>query len=516
MTRFTFLHLKNALLLANIISNVIGVSVVHMMVRHPFSPSSQGLMQLSAHIGRIFMPCAFVLPIVLTLHYERSIRQFLDRKYHEEEMPEELATKARRRLLNEPFFLIALDLGIWLAAALLYSTVFWVYGADQGTITFTFFTSIYTGLTTTTIAFFVFEFLLQKRLAPQFFPNGGLYTTPNTIRIRIRTRLIAVLFACNLIPFIAILSQTLAVSDPEGTSLQAFEGMRSAVFTRSTIFMSVGIWLTILVSGNLTRPLHEIVRVLRSVRNGHFDQRVRVTSNDEIGYTGDMINEMSEGLQERDFIKETFGRYVAQEIRDEVLSRRIPLDGEIRDVSILFSDLRNFTPLTESNEPKLVVRILNSYFKEMAGAIQDQGGLILQFIGDEIYAVFGAPIFRPDHPARAFRAGLEMSRRLARLNKDFAEKGWPTLRHGIGIHTGEAVAANIGSPDRLSYLLVGDTVNLASRLQSLTREVGTEIIVSATTQARLAELELDTAKLKPLPPTRVKGRSQPVEIFALG
>ena len=108
-----------------------------------------------------------------------------------------------------------------------------------------------------------------------------------------------------------------------------------------------------------------------------------------------------------------------------------------------------------------------------------------------------------------------MSHRLAKLNKAFEERGWPTLRHGIGMHTGEALAANIGSPDRLSYLLVGDTVNLASRLQSLTKEIGAEMLVSATTRVRLPESELTQIKLRRLPPTPVKGKSATVEIFTL-
>jgi adenylate cyclase len=171
--------------------------------------------------------------------------------------------------------------------------------------------------------------------------------------------------------------------------------------------------------------------------------------------------------------------------------------------------------MTESNDPKLVVKIMNSYFKEMAGAIEDQGGLVLQYIGDEIYAVFGAPVFRPDHPVRAFRAGLEMSRRLIELNKEFRDKGWPDLRHVIGIHTGEALAANIGSPDRLSYLLVGDTVNLASRLQSLNKELNTEMILSAVTRACLPDSELKAAGIRQRSPVRVKGKSRPVEIFTI-
>jgi adenylate cyclase len=214
-------------------------------------------------------------------------------------------------------------------------------------------------------------------------------------------------------------------------------------------------------------------------------------------------------------IKDLFGKYVAEEVRDEVLSGRIPLDGEMKEVTVMFADLRNFTPMTEANDPKTVVRIMNSYFEEMADAIQQEGGLVLQFLGDEIYAVFGAPAPRPDHPARALRAGMEMNHRLIDLNKRLTAQGLPNLRHGIGIHTGEALAANIGSPDRLSYLLVGDTINLASRLQSLTKEVGTELILSVETHTQLTDNDLQDCNLKRLPPAPIKGKSQPVEVYAM-
>ena len=339
--------------------------------------------------------------------------------------------------------------------------------------------------------------------------------TPKTLRIRIRTRLFTLLFASNLIPFFAMINMTRGIFHSGLSSVQVIERLNSEILINSFIFMGVSIWLTILVSSNLRRPLEEIIGVLRGVKSGRFDQRVRVTSNDEIGYTGDVINEMNEGLKERDLIKDTFGKYVAKEVRDEVLSGRIPLDGEKKEVTILFSDLRNFTPMTESNDPKLVVKIMNAYFKEMAEAIQDQGGLVLQFMGDEIYAVFGAPIFRADHPSRAFRAGLEMKRRLIELNKKFVGGGFPTLQHGIGIHSGEALAANIGSPDRLSYLLVGDTVNLAARLQSLTKELGTEMLLSETTYDRLTGDEMNSIKLKSLPNLPIRGKKESVDAYAL-
>jgi len=414
-------------------------------------------------------------------------------------------------LLNEPFFLIALDFGIWITAATLYSMLFWAFGAGREAIHGVFFTNFYTGLITTTVAFFVFEFVLQRRVVPHFFPNGGLYMTPGTARISIRTRLIAFLFACNLVPFFSILNMIRPTFHTNRDPAQVLEQLQSTLLNEALIFVTVGIWLTFLVSSNLTRPLQEIIQVLRSVRNGVFEHKVRVSSNDEIGYTGDVINEMTEGLKERDFVKETFGKYVTEEIRDEILAGKVSLDGEIKEVTVLFADLRNFTPMVETTPPKEVVKIINGYFKEMDEAIKQYHGLVLQYIGDEIEAVFGAPIFRKDHPVMAVQAALEMKKRLYTVNQDLEQRGYPPLFHGIGIHTGEVVAANIGSPDRLSYALVGDTVNLASRLQGLNKEFGTEIIISATTRAGIN----GKFPLKELPDTRVKGKSSTVQIFAL-
>ncbi len=202
-------------------------------------------------------------------------------------------------------------------------------------------------------------------------------------------------------------------------------------------------------------------------------------------------------------------------VRDEIISGRIPLDGEFKDVTILFADLREFTPMTEANDPKEMVRTLNDYFKEMSAAIKAESGLILQFLGDEIYAVFGAPVSCKDHPSNAFFAALDMEKRLKELNLRFSRQVRPTLSQGIGIHTGRVLAANIGSPDRLSYLLVGEAVNLASRLQSLTRELDARIIVSAETKRFLGESQTRNVLMEHPQPVLIKGLQTKVDIYLI-
>ena len=511
MTRLLLFRLKNAMLGANLIANVIGVAVVFLMTQTSGTGSTPEIERWIRTVDKIFLPASFLVPMMITLIYERPIRRYWKKRYQGVPPGESETVKARTRLLNEPFFLIGLDFAIWLTAALVYTTLHWRLGAETRLLQDVLTRSLFTGLITVTVAFFVFEFVLQRRVVPYMFPEGGLWMTPGTLRIRIRTRLTAFLLACNILPFISMLDNMMWARQVPWEAERILAKLHSAIISQSLVFAGVGIWLTILVSHNLTSPLREIIQVLRSVRRGVFDKKVRVTSNDEIGYTGDVINEMNEGLMERDFIKTTFGKYVTREIRDEILAGRIPFDGELRTVTVLFADLRNYTPMVERTEPKEVVRLLNGYFKEMDEAIRAHHGLVLQYIGDEIEAVFGAPVSRDDHETMAVRAAFEMAKRLRDFNKELEGRGFPPLAHGIGIHTGEVVAANIGSPDRLSYALVGDTVNLASRVQDLNKEMGTEILLTEATRTGLRE----PFPVKPLPPVRVKGKTQEIRIFAV-
>ncbi len=167
--------------------------------------------------------------------------------------------------------------------------------------------------------------------------------------------------------------------------------------------------------------------------------------------------------------------------------------------------------LVESTPADVVVADLNAYFTEMDAAIRAEGGLVLQFIGDEIEAVFGAPVADANHAESAVRAAVQMRLRLEAWNATRVAAGKVALRHGIGIHTGTVIAGNIGSSERVSYALVGDAVNLTSRIQALNKEFGTQILVSGVTCAKLAP----GRDLKPLPAVRVKGRTAEVEVYAL-
>lgn len=271
----------------------------------------------------------------------------------------------------------------------------------------------------------------------------------------------------------------------------------------------VGALLTgMVLAGNITVPVRLLVDAMHEVLRGNLRHRARVVRQDELGFLARSFNEMATGLEERERIKDTFGRFVSREVAEAVLNGRVPLVGERLEVSILFQDIRGFTGLAEKLDPTALLRVLNQFFTEVVAAVEAEGGVVKQFTGDGVMALFGAPQVRADHTERAVRAGLGIVNRLARLNLRLQADGIPPLQIGIGIHTGEVIAGLIGPDARVEYGVVGEPVNLASRIEALTKELAATILVSKELAMRLGpEFALGRTAL-----LGVKGKAQPVEV----
>ena len=181
-------------------------------------------------------------------------------------------------------------------------------------------------------------------------------------------------------------------------------------------------------------------------------------------------------------IRDSFGRYVGRDVMEQVLAENPTLQGSRREVSVLVSDLRGFTTLSETMPAERVAAHLNEYFPAMIDAIFAERGMINDFIGDGILAVFGAPLPDADHAWRAARAAMGMQAALERLNREWAARGVPTLRMGIGIHTGTVFAGNVGGPGRIKYTVIGDTVNVTARLEGVNKDLGTTALITAETR----------------------------------
>ncbi len=205
-----------------------------------------------------------------------------------------------------------------------------------------------------------------------------------------------------------------------------------------------------------------------------------------------------------------FGQYVPPELVDEMSEdpNAFTMDTVSREITVLFSDVRNFTTISEGLSPKELSALMNEYLSPMTRIIYDQRGTIDKYMGDAIMAFWGAPLADPDHARHALETAMAMSARLTLLREDFLKRGWPEIRVGVGLNTGVMNVGNMGSQYRVAYTVMGDAVNLGSRLEGLTKEYGAEIIVSEFTRAAVADYvyrELDRV--------RVKGRDEPVDIF---
>ncbi|MEI7967663.1 MAG: adenylate/guanylate cyclase domain-containing protein [Betaproteobacteria bacterium] len=204
-----------------------------------------------------------------------------------------------------------------------------------------------------------------------------------------------------------------------------------------------------------------------------------------------------------------FGQYVPPELVDEMSlhPERFSMEGESREMTVLFSDVRGFTSISEGLEPKTLSRLMNDYLTPMTRVIHGQRGTIDKYMGDAIMAFWGAPLEDPQHARHAVLAGLEMNRRLDALASDFQSKGWPALKIGVGVNTGRMSVGNMGSEIRVAYTVMSDTVNLASRLEGLTKRYGVSMLVGEATRAAVPDVAF-----REVDRVRVKGKEEPVTI----
>jgi adenylate cyclase len=271
--------------------------------------------------------------------------------------------------------------------------------------------------------------------------------------------------------------------------------------------------VALLLARSFSGPVRALAAHTRLIAGGDYATRLDLRRRDELGDLATAFNAMSTGLDERDRVRDLLDKNVSPEVATRLLRDGAALGGEEREVTILFADLRGFTTLSEGLPPRDLIALLNRFLDRMSARIEAEGGIIDKFIGDEIMALFGAPVAQPDSADRAVRAALGMRAALAELNAELAAEGRPPLAFGVGINTAHVVAGNIGSHRRLNYSVIGDGVNLAARLQPLTRraEFATDILISGDTRAALR----GTYALRALGETSVKGRAAAVTLHAV-
>jgi adenylate cyclase len=277
-----------------------------------------------------------------------------------------------------------------------------------------------------------------------------------------------------------------------------------------------GVIIGYLFARGISRPIKSLQIAAAEVEQGNLTHRVTIRSRDEFSRLGHAFNQMIQGLNEKERIRGIMNKVVSKEIADEILNSNLQLGGEERTATILFSDIRGFTTLSEALRPGALVDLLNQYFTRIHAVIDAHRGNIDKYIGDAIMALFGAPIAHDDDPRQAVLAAIDMIAALHEFNQTLVRDLGKTLQIGIGINTGRLIAGLMGAATRLEYTVMGDTVNLASRLEGLTKYYGVQIMISEFTyQAIQATVSASQPAMtfRELDTVQVKGKTTGVKIY---
>ena len=278
------------------------------------------------------------------------------------------------------------------------------------------------------------------------------------------------------------------------------------------VFVFLALAVGFVFSKSLTKPISALAEAAQKVKDG--DLTIRLPhkdgeSADEIQKFSGLFNDMVVGLAERDKFRDTFAKFHSKEVAEKVLSGDLKLGGERMDALVFFSDVRGFTAMSERLKPEALVAVLNRYMTRMVHIILEHNGIVDKYVGDAIMAVWGVPLARPGDATNAVRACLEMRRSLAELNEELKAEGLPVLRIGMGLNKGTLVAGNIGSDLRMEYTVIGDTVNTASRIESITKEFGTDLLISEAVVSEVGS-QFMTEKAHEV---KVKGKEQPLGVY---
>jgi adenylate cyclase len=431
----------------------------------------------------------------------------------------------QRRVVSAPLVVAVLGFVGWVGSIFLFPLMtLWRDGRwSPDLMSQQILSPLVSGFLAATCTYLLVDLVFRRRVVPEVFPDGRLSEVSGALTLSVRGRLVAFLVAVGFVPLFTLfgLVRAAVVRLAAGMPVEAVvpELAHASAITFG-VFLVLGTALTIALARTFTEPLGALAGALRRIRAGDLSARVAVTAGDEVGVLEDGVNALAGALRERDRILRAFGRVVDPAVRDRLLADDARPGGELRTVTVLFSDLRDFTGLAARTPAPEVVATLNEFFGAMTEHVRAAGGFVDKFIGDAVLAVFG--LFDPDDAehraagaAAALRCADGMRAELARLNGARAGMARPPLALKIGVHTGPVVAGTIGAADRHDYTVIGDTVNVAARLEQLCRQHGCDLLVSEITH-RLAAAGGEPRATVMQAAVALRGRDEPVAVVAPG
>lgn len=392
--------------------------------------------------------------------------------------------RQRRRLFSLPAFETASALVSWIGAAVLFVLI------NQE------LSSIAVGLALAGVIVCTMLYLLLEGHFRPIFALALIDAELPEDRRDVLPRLMLAWLLGSAVPLLAIGLNPWLGSDPLG---------RDRIAWLAVIGTLAGGVVMAIASISVSRPLGRVREALRQIEQGDLDVHVPIDDLGELGRLAEGVNDLVAGIREREELRELFGRQVGQaDLADLAMSQAEPTAaGELRDVTVLFVDLRGYTRFSERHSPEQVVSMLNRFFSIVVAVVDREGGWVNKFEGDAALCLFGAPQDEPDHAARALRAAAAIPRELVHSGE--------VLRAGIGVATGEVIAGFIGTPERFEYTVIGDVVNVASRLCDMAKDGGTGLLATASTIEAAGRPE----EWQPAGRISVRGRREKAEVYSL-
>ena len=453
------------------------------------------------HLSLIAMIFAFLVPALVCIIYSYRIFK-TDEKIVKNvaEIPSVFSLSSvigwnLYYFIEIPFVIYARDqFGIHIKAILISSWAF----------------ALFSGMTAWTLSYLAIEILNRTVLLPKVFPEGHISRNGFSFRPSFKHLMLFCFMVSSVFPVILLLSSLISIQVNNGLEIHG------GVIFVSILLLVIAFVITLSLSRLILNPLKKLTEASKRIQGGDYKSKVGIVTSDELGLLADSFNDMADSLSEKEFMRDTFGKVVDPEVRDYLMSGAgkeklgEALGGENREVTVLFCDIRSFTAMSEKMAAADVVSLLNRYFTALGKCITNHHGIINKYIGDAIMAIFGAPVSSENSAKDAFAAAIDMRKALQSVNEDFSKEGLPQLRFGIGIHTGPVFAGTIGAENRMEYTVIGDTVNTASRLESLCKSYKTDLLISEASAAKLGNL----SDLSFIDDAQIRGKSETMKVYS--
>lgn len=489
-------------IVAQLVGSVFNVWYNHQQIRPLLTAA-----QLSSFMATVVVYNATVYPLATGLWAAQvaSLRSAHRRGLSDQTPVDGGGAETRRRVINLPWLLAGIAGVAWLTCIPIFLGVLVSGGEPLQPMVMIHLPISFAigGAIAVTHGFFAVEWTAQKLLFPVFFRSGQRpASVSGAMPLSLRGRILIWVLAAVVCPIASlVLLEVTRSGDDSRLGLVAFVAVVGLCFGIVTAALT-GRWIA--------QPVVALRAAAGRVADGDFHTRIDLARADEFGLLIDAFNSMTAGLREKERIRQTFGQHVGQQAAREILSRDPDLIGAEQEVTVAFVDLRDFTSRSERLSAPDVVRLLNTYLARMVEVIEEHQGMANKFLGDGIMVVFGAAGLPVHHEEMAVRAGRAMIAAMDGVNAKLGLTERP-LRIGIGIHTGPAIVGSIGSARRRDYTAIGDTVNVASRVESLTKRLNVPLLLTQATRDGLG----DGLALVACEPQAVRGKAEPLRLYRL-